>query len=103
MIKLISNIGGDELGAFGTCFGKFTKTGKFRLQITCLDYLAKFAKYKIWVKPSGEQAFVYGNHICKSHLARMTENTPVNTGVLIFSITDVPLGFGVTAKSTVQC
>ena len=87
----------------GTCFGKFTKSGKFRLQITCLDYLAKYAKYKIWVKPSGEQTFVYGNHICKSHLARITENTPVNSGVVIFSITDIPLGFGVTAKSTVGC
>ena len=71
--------------------------------MTCLDILAKYAKYKIWVKPSGEQQFVYGNHILKAHLARMTENTPINEGVCVFSITDIPLGFGITAKSTVQC
>ena len=84
----------------GTWFGKFTKSGKFRLQVTWLDYLAKYAKFKLWLKPSGEQTFVYGNHVCKSHLARITENTPVNAGIVIFSITDIPLGFGVTAKST---
>ena len=86
----------------GTCFGKFTKSGKFRLQIFCLDYLAKYAKYKIWLKASGEQTFLYGNHIAKSHVARITENTPVNTGVVVLSTTDIPLGFGVTAKSTVD-
>lgn len=28
----------------GVCFGKFTHNGKFRLQITCLDFLAQYAK-----------------------------------------------------------
>lgn len=28
----------------GTCFGKFTKTTKFRLHITALDFLAPYAK-----------------------------------------------------------
>lgn len=28
----------------GTCFGKFTKTNKFRLHITALDFLAPYAK-----------------------------------------------------------
>ncbi len=31
----------------GTCFGKFTKTKKFRLHITCLDYLAQYAKVRV--------------------------------------------------------
>ena len=80
MLKYIATIGLDELIAAGVCFGKFTKTAKFRLHITCLDYLAKYAKYKIWLKPAGEQSFVYGNHVVKAHLARMTENTPQNVG-----------------------
>ena len=54
LIKLAQSVGRDELGPMGTLFGKFTKTGKFRLQVTCLDFLSKYAKYKIWVKPSGE-------------------------------------------------
>ena len=39
----------------------------------------------------------------KGHLARITENTPPNTGVVVFSISDVPLGFGMCMKSTAQC
>ena len=46
-----------------------------------------------------EQTFRYGNHILKGHLARITENTPNNHGVVIFSITDVPLGFGMCMKT----
>ena len=76
VLKLAAHIGKDELLSAGTCFGKFTKTKKFKLNITCLDVLAKYAKYKVWVKPNGEQTFLYGNHVLKGHLARMTENTP---------------------------
>lgn len=75
-MRKAANIGRDNLVALGTCFGKFTKTGKFRLQITCLDYLAQFAEYKVWVKPSAELSFLYGNHVLKSGLGRITENTP---------------------------
>lgn len=100
VLKMASHAGRDELISAGCCFGKFTKTKKFKLQITCLDYLAKYAKYKVWVKPNGEQTFLYGNHVLKGHLARITENTPPNTGVVIFSITDIPIGFGMCMKST---
>ena len=76
VLKMATHIGKDELLSAGTCFGKFTKTSKFKLNITCLDYLAKYAKYKVWVKPNGEQTYLYGNHVLKGHLARITENTP---------------------------
>jgi len=55
----------ENLTSLGVCFGKFTKTKKFRLQITALDYLAPYAQFKIWVKPSSEQSFLYGNHVLK--------------------------------------
>lgn len=54
VLKLAQHIGKDELIGAGACFGKFTKTKKFKLHITCLDYMAKYAKYKVWVKPTGE-------------------------------------------------
>jgi len=57
-----------KLNSFGTCLCKFTKTGKLRLNITALDYLAKYAQYKIWIKLSGEQMYLYGHHIVKSHI-----------------------------------
>lgn len=85
------------------CFGKFTKAGRFRLNITALDFVAKYAKHKIWLKSPGEQAFLYGNHVIKSHLSRITDNIPRYAGVVIFSMNDTPLGFGVAAKGTLEC
>ena len=58
---------------------------------------------QVWVKSSSEMSFLYGNHILKSGLAKITENTPANAGVVIFSMSDLPLGFGVTSKSTAEC
>jgi len=43
-MKYASCVGKDELISFGTCFGKFTKTQKFRLHITALEFLAPYAK-----------------------------------------------------------
>jgi 60S ribosome subunit biogenesis protein NIP7 len=76
LAKLAASIGRDELLHVGTCFGKFTKTKKFRLHITCLDYLAKYAKHKVWLKPGGEQSYLYGNHIIKTQVAKVSENIP---------------------------
>lgn len=58
---------------------------------------------QVWVKPSAEMQYLYGNHVLKSGLARITENTPGYTGVVIYNMADIPLGFGVTAKSTNEC
>lgn len=58
---------------------------------------------QVWVKPSAEMSFLYGNHVLKSGLAKITENTPTNAGVVVFSLSDIPLGFGVAAKSTADC
>jgi len=103
MMKTASACDRESLVSLGTCFGKFTKTKKFRLHITCLDYLAQYAKYKVWIKPSGEMSYLYGNHVLKAHLGRITENTPQYQGVVFYSMSDVPLGFGVTAHSTQEC
>nr|XP_019612467.1 PREDICTED: 60S ribosome subunit biogenesis protein NIP7 homolog isoform X2 [Rhinolophus sinicus] len=91
ILKLAANISGDKLVSLGTCFGKFTKTHKFRLHITALDYLAPYAKYKVWIKPGAEQSFLYGNHVLKSGLGRITENTSQYQGVVVYSMADIPL------------
>jgi 60S ribosome subunit biogenesis protein NIP7 len=103
VLQKATNMSRDQLACAGTCFGKFTKTKKFRLHITCLDYLSAYAKYKVWLKSSGEMSFLYGNHVLKAHLGRMTENTPKYQGVVIYSMSDVPLGFGVAGFSTAEC
>lgn len=65
-MKLATNISRDRLISIGTCFGKFTKSNKFKLHVTCLDYLAQYAKYKVWVKNGADMTFLYGNNITKS-------------------------------------
>ncbi|KAJ1978118.1 ribosome biosynthesis protein nip7 [Dimargaris xerosporica] len=96
------NVARNQLLSLGTCFGKFTKTRKFRLHVTALDYLAQYAKYKVWIKPNGEMPFLYGNHIAKAHIGRITEDTPQYQGVVIYNMADVPIGFGMTARSTAE-
>jgi len=103
LVKRATNISRDRLVSLGTCIGKFTKSGKFQLTIQSLDLLAAHAKRKIWLKPTAEMSFLYGNHVLKGGLGRITENTAQNEGVVIFSMSDVPLGFGVAAKSTQDC
>lgn len=103
LMRQATNISSDKLVALGTIVGKFTKSKKFHLRITFLDYLSKYAKYKVWVKPSSEMSFLYGNNVVKSGLGRITENTPQYAGVVIYSMNDVPLGFGVAAQATDMC
>uniref|UniRef100_A0A2K5ZD93 60S ribosome subunit biogenesis protein NIP7 pre-PUA domain-containing protein n=1 Tax=Mandrillus leucophaeus TaxID=9568 RepID=A0A2K5ZD93_MANLE len=50
IMKLAANISGDKLVSLGSCFGKVTKTHKFWLHVTALDYLAPYANSKtLWV------------------------------------------------------
>jgi len=63
--------------------------------------------------------FLYGNHVVKAHLGRITEDTPEHQGVVIFNMADIAVvslspsaamvprsirwqGFGVTARSTID-
>lgn len=103
LMRRATNIARKQLISLGTCIGKFTKSGKFHLHITVLDLIAPYAKYKVWLKPSAEQSYLYGNHVMKSGLGRITENTPQYKGVVVCSMNDTPLGFGVAAKSTQDC
>merc|ERR1712165_436426 len=103
IMKQAGNVARENLVCLGTCFGKFTKTRKFRLHITALDFLAPYCQHKVWVKPGAEQQFLYGHHVMKSGLGRITENTPKYQGVIVYSMSDLPLGFGVAAKTTTEC
>ena len=46
---------------------------------------------KVWIKPTGELPFLYGNHVAKAHLGRITEDTPEHQGVVVYNMADVPL------------
>ncbi|GMH60155.1 hypothetical protein TL16_g02986, partial [Triparma laevis f. inornata] len=103
LLKAAPNLPADTVLSIGTCMGKFTKGKKFKLHITSLDVLNRYALYKVWVKPSSEMSFLYGNNIPKSGLGRITDGVPQYGGVIVLSMSDVPLGFGVAAQSTEVC
>lgn len=102
-MKLATNVGRDNLVSIGTCFGKFTKSMKFMMHISCLDYLAQHAKHKVWLKTGSEMSFLYGNNVTKMSMARITEGVQQYSGVVVFSMNDIPLGFGVAAQPTEYC
>jgi len=135
MLHLATSIARPNLVSMGTCFGKFSKSGKFKLGVTCLDWIAQYAKYKVgeerslssmqdgghriwcggrlnrvsapggtgsydrsgridvqvWIKQPGELPFLYGNHVVKAHLGRITEDTPEHQGVVVYNMADMPL------------
>jgi len=55
------------------------------------DHLIIFIFCQVWVKPNGEMPFLYGNHVLKAHLGRITEDTPEHQGVVILNMKDIPL------------
>lgn len=91
LANLATSVARDSLLSLGTCVGKFTKTGKFRLHVTALDVIAPHARYKVWVKKNGEMPFLYGGHIVKAHVGRWSEDVPEHTGVVVCSMDDTPL------------
>lgn len=103
ILKLASHVARENLASLGVCFGKFTHHKNFHLHISCIDYIGKYASNKVWIKPSSEMNFLYGNHILKTGLGRITENTKHGAGVVVYNMADMPLGFGLTARSTLEC
>ncbi|KAK6067732.1 60s ribosome subunit biogenesis protein nip7 [Seiridium cupressi] len=100
--NLATSISREKLLSIGTCLGKFSKTGKFRLHITSLPVLAAHARYKIWIRPNGTMPFLYGGNIVKAHVGRWSDDCPEHQGVVVYDMNDTPLGFGVTARSTAE-
>jgi 60S ribosome subunit biogenesis protein NIP7 len=91
LANLATSVARDNLLSLGTCLGKFTKTGKFRLHITALDVIAPHARYKVWVKANGEMPFLYGGNVVKAHVGRWSEDCPEHQGVVVYSMNDTPL------------
>ncbi|KAK9932849.1 hypothetical protein M0R45_020071 [Rubus argutus] len=100
LVKRATNIARANLVSLGTCIGRFTHGGSFHLTVHCLSLVASNAIHKVWLKPTSEMSFLYGNHVSKGGLGRITENIVPGDGVVVFSMSDVPLGFGIAAKST---
>ncbi|XP_078440485.1 RNA binding protein [Wolffia australiana] len=103
LVRRATNVARDRLVHVGTCIGKFTKGGSFRLTIQGLDLIAAHARRKVWVKQTAEKSLTSGDHVLKSDLSRISENVVAGEGVVVFSSADVPLAFGIAAKSAQDC
>lgn len=51
-MRLAISVARPNLISLGTCFGKFSKSGKFKLHITALDHMAQYAKFKVRAFPT---------------------------------------------------
>ncbi|KEG09680.1 RNA-binding protein [Trypanosoma grayi] len=103
LARLASCVAKSNLMGIGVLVAKVTHNGHMRIQVTALDYIAQYALFKVWVKPNQEQKFLYGGHVTRAGLGRITEATPKYQKVAVFSMGDVPLGFGVAALGTLEC
>lgn len=63
------------------------------LRGSCIWFLCRrhYIQFKVWLKTAAEQTFLYGHHVMKSGLGRITENTEQYQGVLIYNMSDMPL------------
>ncbi|SBS88365.1 hypothetical protein PMALA_022370 [Plasmodium malariae] len=98
--KQAKSINKNSLMSLGTCLGKFTKANNFFLKITSLSLLSEFCIHKIWLKESGEKSFLFGNNVIKSHLLKISDNIKKGDGVMVLSMNDNPIGFGVSMRNT---
>lgn len=97
LLKASSQLGRDQIISCGIILGKITKGENFRVTITALQTLHKYANHKVWIKTSAEMNFLYGNNALRSHIHKISESIPQNAGVFVYNVHDVPLGFGVMA------
>jgi ribosome biogenesis protein Nip4 len=54
------------------------------------------------MRPSAEQQFLYGHNVMKLGLGMISESVGKCGGVVLYSMADVALGFGMAAKSTLE-
>lgn len=47
LVRRATSVAREHLVSLGTCLGRFTKSGHFRLAITSLEILAAYAKHKV--------------------------------------------------------
>ncbi|MCJ1446741.1 MAG: ribosome biosynthesis protein nip7 [Stictis urceolatum] len=102
LANLATCVARPNLLSMGTCIGKFSKTGKFRMHITALDIIAPHSRTKVYLKQNGEMPLLYGGHVVKAHVGRWPDDTAEHQGVVMYNMSGSPLGFGVTARSTIE-
>ncbi|KAI5187944.1 60S ribosome subunit biogenesis protein NIP7 [Nematocida homosporus] len=99
LLKRAQLVARDNLVCLGTCLGRFTKSGHFRIKITALSILWNYCLNRVRVKPTAEMSVLYGNHVQRAHLVGIPTEVKKNAGVVLCTVHDIPLGFGIMTKS----
>jgi len=78
LMRKATNFARKKLISMGTCVGKFTKTGKFHLQVTALDVMAPYAKVQVCVCVC---VFIGCAHMCVCVCMRVLDNQKWGSGL----------------------
>ena len=100
LLKLCKPFAEKCLLSAGMNIGRFTKKGRFFLNVTALPIIEPLAKYKVWIKSSAEVGFLYGQHILKEGVENIQEGTPKGAGVVIYNPSNMRIGLGVALQSS---
>jgi 60S ribosome subunit biogenesis protein NIP7 len=69
------------------------------LLITSLGLLSSLALHKCWLKSNNEMGYLYGNHLLKSNILKLSDNIMENNGIIVYTHNNLPLGFGNSTKN----
>lgn len=81
ILKLAEHIPPGDLICTGTCFGKFTKSNKFRLHVTALSYLAPYGQVRnyllvrFYIRSAAELFFCLIIYISYGNIERLCVNS----------------------------
>merc|ERR1712046_528575 len=81
LIRRASSLLKDNLVSYGTCIGKVSHSGRFRLTIGAMDLISLKSDKKVWLERGSDLKFLYGINVLKSGLNKTTKNIPKFVGV----------------------
>ncbi|KAF3455744.1 hypothetical protein FNV43_RR00386 [Rhamnella rubrinervis] len=86
LVKRTTNIARANLVSLDTCIGKFTHGINFHLTVQALGIVAANAKHKVWLKPTSEMSFLYGNHVLKAKSTQDCRKLDPNGNVVLHQV-----------------
>lgn len=98
----IFNFAKKRIGSFGICIGRFSHSRKLKFLIPFLNLLLKNkGVFSAVLNGEGEKSFLFGKHVEKKNVSKISKNIFKNDGIVLFSKNKIPIGFGETLKSIV--
>jgi len=98
----IFNFSKKRIGSFGICVGRFSHSKKLKFLIPLLNMLLKYkGLFSAFLKTEGEKSFLFGKHVEKKNVSKLSKNVFKNDGIVLFNKNKIAIGFGEALKSIV--